>query len=275
MRRLICGLIIIVSLTMLLGSSGNLREFYGGRNVIVNISCNNSSYVAFTCPEITFHLQNGDNTDVIMLTNNIGKDADFYLYSTNNMLVFSNPIHLVNRETKWISATYNGGYGDHIIPLRIHAEWDGGSADIDACNVHVVSYPVEIKKVLLSGSLNVKTHTLEYWTFRITLKNYGCGDYFTVKDTIPAEFNVSSVNPSNGTYTICEHNCGKMSSTKLNWYVYVGSGEEEYMDVTVYTRLNPAGKQEFTSPGDYNLNDGAEIVGLGIKSDSLVVHAYD
>ncbi len=274
MRRLICGLIVVLSLTMLLGSSGNLREFYGGRNVIVNISYNNSSYVAFACPEITFHLQDGDDAGVIVLTNNIGKDADFYLYSDSDMLVFSNPTHLANRETKRISATYNGGYGDYEIPLRIHAEWDGGSADIDGCNVHVVCYPVELEKVLLSGNMSVKTHTLEYWTFRITLKNYGSGDNFTVRDTIPAEFNVSSVYPSSGTYTV-ESGSGNMGSTKLNWYVHVGSGEEEYIDVTVYTRLNPAGKQEFTSPGDYNLNDGAEIVGLSVKSSDIVVHAYD
>lgn len=275
MKKIVWSLVLIVGLILVLGSAGNLREYYGGRNVIVYIADNNSSYVAFECSNIIHQLQSGESSEIMTLTNNLGKDATFYLYSENDMLTFSNPTYLVDRESKVIEAEYNGGYGEYIIPVKIYAEWDGGSADIDGCYVHVISNPIEIEKILLSGNTSVSTHTFEQWTFRITLKNYGSGSYFEVKDTIPAEFNVSSVNPSNGTYTLCKPGKGNMNPTKLNWRVYVESGEEEYIDVSVYTRLNPAGKQEFTSPGDYILNEGAEIVGLNVKSNGIMVHAYD
>ncbi len=273
MRRLLGLLMLIVGLAVLVGSSANLREYYGDRNFVVYIADNNSSYVSFDCPK-SVNVQSGGKAGVITLTNSIGYDADFYVYSYNGLLTFPNPIHLANRESRLVEATYNGGYGEYDIPLKIYAYWSNGSATVDACNVHVTCYPVELKKTLISGNRTVRTHTLEYWTFRVELKNHGNKGYFTVRDTIPAELNVSKVEATNGTYLI-EERGGKMGSTEIEWNVYVNGGGVEYIDITVYTRLNPAGKRGFTSPGYYYLNEGAELVGWNVRSNGIVVHAVD
>jgi len=55
--------------------------------------------------------------------------------------------------------------------------------------------------------------------------------------------------------------------------VTIGAGGSAYIDITIYTRKNPAGKQEFTSCGEYPLNEGAEIAGYDIISNSLTVTA--
>jgi hypothetical protein len=36
----------------------------------------------------------------------------------------------------------------------------------------------------------------------------------------------------------------------------VGPGEEEYLQLYVWTKLNPSGRQEYTTPGTYTLNSG-------------------
>ncbi len=36
-------------------------------------------------------------------------------------------------------------------------------------------------------------------------------------------------------------------------------GESEFIDLLVFTKLNPAGKQEYTTPGEYTMNSGATV----------------
>jgi hypothetical protein len=52
-------------------------------------------------------------------------------------------------------------------------------------------------------------------------------------------------------------------------------GESAFMDVLVFTRLNSSGKQEYTSPGTYEMNSGATakwlvtVDGLGVQCGPL------
>jgi len=259
--------IFALCLTTLLGSSGHIKEFYGGRNIIVNIADNNSSYIAFTCQDTIHYLNKGESFSAMTITNNLGKDANFYLSSPNDMLTFSNPISVSDRDSKIITATYNGYKGDHEIPIYVYAVWDGGSATLRTCSVHVVCSKVEIEKILLEGNTTVPIKTKEFWTFRILVKSHGDVKNYTVKDTIPGEFEIDSISASSGNYSITQTGRAK----HITWYVEVAY--EEYLDVAVYTAKNPAGKQEFTSEGFYTLNDGAEIVELGVKSNPVYVEA--
>ncbi len=264
MKKLI--LILAATLVLVLGTSGNFREYYGARGVAVSIADNNSSYVAFDCPEITLYLQSGESSGVISVKNNLGEDAELYFSTPDDILTFTNPTFLYAGEKKLVQAEFRGDHGEYIIPIDIEAFWANGSARIPACSVKVVNPMVKISKILLEGNTAVPLYEREVWTFRILVESE-LGDNYTVLDTIPAEFEVLDIFASSGSYTQNYHG----RSCEIVWNVHVDGSE--YMDVTVATKLNPAGKQEFTSPGSYNLNDGAEIKGLGIVSNPIIVNA--
>ncbi len=259
-------LILVATLVLVLGSSGNFREYYGARGVAVSIAENNSSYISFECPEVTLYLSSGDSTGVIRVSNNLGEDAELYFSTPDDILTFSNPTFLYAGEEKLVEAEFWGGHGEYTIPIDIEAFWANGSARIPACSVKVVDPAVKIKKILLSGNTTVPLFTREVWKFRILVES-SAGDSYTILDTIPAEFEVLSITASNGSYTTNYRG----HATKIEWEVYVDG--TEFMDVTVATKCNPAGKQEFTSQGSYDLNDGAEIKGLGIVSNPIIVKA--
>ena len=268
MKKLL--LILAATLVLVLGSSGNFREYYGARGVAVSIADNNSSYISFECPEVTLYLKSGDSTGVISIKNNLGEDVELYLYTPNDILTFSNPTFLYAGEEKLIEAKFRGDQGEYTIPIDIEAFWANGSAKIPACSVKVVDYTVKIRKILLSGNTTVPLFTREVWKFRIIVES-SAGDNYTILDTIPAEFEVLSIAASGGSYTTHHPGAGRSCVTKIVWDVYVEG--TEFLDVTIATKHNPAGKQEFTSSGSYNLNDGAEIKRLGIVSNPIIVNA--
>jgi len=261
-------ILLILALTLLfaIGASGNFREYYGWRSVAFNVAENESSYIAFECPEMTLYLKNGESTGVILVKNNLGEDVELYFYSPDDILTFSNPTFLYVGEEELVNAEFRGGTGEYIIPIDIEAFWANGSAKIPACNVKIFNMPVRISKILLSGSTEVPLFEREVWTFRILVESETGGNY-TVLDTIPAEFEVLGIDVSSGSYTLIHHG----RSCKIVWEVHVDGSE--FMDVTIATKLNPAGKQEFTSPGRYNLNDGAEIKETGAVSNPIIVNA--
>jgi hypothetical protein len=37
------------------------------------------------------------------------------------------------------------------------------------------------------------------------------------------------------------------------------AGQSEFIDLLVFTKLNPSGKQEYTTPGTYTMNSGATV----------------
>ena len=264
MKKLI--LILVATLVLVLGASGNFREYYGARGVAVSIADNNSSYIAFECPEITLYLQSGESSGVISVRNNLGEDAELYFSTPDDILAFTNPTFLYAGEKKLVEAEFTGDQGEYTIPIDIEAFWANGSARIPACSVKVVDPLVKISKILFEGDTEVPLFEREVWTFRILVESEIEGNY-TILDTIPAEFEILDITASSGSYSQNHHG----RSCEIVWNVHVEG--TEYMDVTVATKLNPAGKQEFTSPGSYNLNDGAEIKGLGIVSNPIIVNA--
>jgi hypothetical protein len=53
---------------------------------------------------------------------------------------------------------------------------------------------------------------------------------------------------------------GKMKQVRMEWSLdQIVEGEAFMLQMTVYTKLNPAEKQEYTSPGTYYLNSGATL----------------
>jgi hypothetical protein len=102
------------------------------------------------------------------------------------------------------------------------------------------------------------------WEFTFIVKNNF--DYAMVeavlKDHFGAEldFITDSVMCNLVTDQEVTYSNGKMKQVRLEWSIdQVAEGEAFMLQITVYTKLNPAGHQEYTSPGCYALNSGATL----------------
>ncbi|AIF70243.1 hypothetical protein PAP_09325 [Palaeococcus pacificus DY20341] len=285
-------LVMLLSSLMVIGSSGTFIYFEAGREVKVAVVPHDKEYLSFMCYEeyaATVVMEKNSNLtfDALTVGNYLNelKSVWVRLYPNYsglpvNMDVWIETEDGVEREiASEDKYTFMGNVsvgdvpaGEYIIPLEFYAHWDGGDAEITTCPIRiiVVGDPT-IEKILLEGNTTVPTHTYLEWKFRILVTNHGIERNLTIKDVIPGEFGVDEnrTSASKGVYAFTPH--GK--STHLEWNVTLEAEESAYIDITIYTRKNPAGKQEFTSCGDYPLNDGATIKEYDITSNSLVVTA--
>ncbi len=79
-----------------------------------------------------------------------------------------------------------------------------------------------------------------------------------VKDRWGAELDVESATPSSGTAELTTK--GKSAKEFLEWQIGdLGPGETANLVLRVHTDLNPAGHQQYTSPGEYEYNSGAVV----------------
>ncbi|MFO7619514.1 MAG: hypothetical protein R6W91_07695, partial [Thermoplasmata archaeon] len=128
----------------------------------------------------------------------------------------------------------------------------------------ITSAELAVEKVKLSGIDSGVTLRYYEWELLITVTNNGGSDAddVTVYDVLPAEFDLLDVIPSHGQTEVVKH--GKiMGSTHITWQVgTLEPGRSETLYLKVCTLQNPAGKQEFTSPGTYIINEGAYAVGI-------------
>jgi len=75
---------------------------------------------------------------------------------------------------------------------------------------------------------------------------------------------------------------GGSDQCRVTWYIgSLASGESAWVDLQVETDINPGGKQEFTSCGEYYLNSGAVVKWLDDRgkqhsneADPVVVTTY-
>lgn len=111
------------------------------------------------------------------------------------------------------------------------------------------------------GEDTVCMFTKEEWRVPIVLRALdanGVSD-IEVKDTFPAEYSVDEVFTNMGTFTV-EPTGGDPSATRVVWNVDdLPYGTAARLVVLLSTRQNPAGIQEFTSPGTYDLNPGVNV----------------
>lgn len=127
---------------------------------------------------------------------------------------------------------------------------------------------ISIDKVKIDGLDIVETHTYNEWTLEISVWNDGGSNAtdVVVHDVLPAELDLLSFTATDGALDSQQNGRGQMGSTSLTWNLDVlENGERAILTLVIGTTTNPAGKQEFTSPGTYSLNDGAWVTG----TDSL------
>jgi PKD repeat protein len=181
--------------------------------------------------------------------------------------------------------------GEHEIIVVIS---DVNPPDRDLSN-NVASVPVSVaeplpaelavEKVKLSGIDDGFTHTYYEWELQITVSNDGgsAATDVVVRDVLPAELEMIDMISSTGmAATDISETGGTRAalpepvilperSTRITWIVgTLEPGQSETLYMKVCTRLNPAEKQEFTSPGIYILNQGAYATGFdSLTGDSL------
>ena len=177
--------------------------------------------------------------------------------------------------------------GEGLIPANTDPEQPGVDPD----------YPTE-----------VPTETCVVWLLKLTMCNphsYNITDV-TVKDYFGAELTGETVIDDVPVNVIVRTQTrGKsykesfLSQTRIIWYVtyrdgdvtdpddvdnldIMEPGECAYLYMYVWTKLNPAGKQSYTSPGDYTLNSGPTAKWLdpeghqdSFEGESLHIHAFE
>ena len=283
MRKLILLTVFLLGLVLIVGSSGNFRAYTAGRSAEFDVVSGNDSYVGYQCLQWPISVNAGSSVEFTALTveNQMDRPITFHVEGDYSALpegisgsVDGSIYTLEPGDSAPITGTFSveddvedGTYG---VPLTVYADWDGGSATIETCYMNMTSRRgPTIEKVLLSGNTEVPLYTYQQWAFRITITNRGAARNLTIKDVVGGEFEIDSISPSTGSYTVSQHG----ASNHILWDVELSANGSAYLDVAIHTKLNPAGRQEFTSCGTYSLNDGAEILGYGIVSNGITVRA--
>ena len=289
-------LVLALSSLILIGSSGTFVYFEAGREVKVAVVPHDKEYLAFTCYEgyaatVVVDKNSSKSFGALTVKNYLNELKEVWIrldpdYSDlpGDMEVWIESEDGIEREiASGDSYTFLGivgvgedvPEGEYVVPITFYARWNGGDAVVETCplRIIVVGGPT-IEKILLEGNTTVPVHTYEEWKVRILVTNDGLARNLTIEDTIPNEFDVDlgRTSASAGTYEFVAMGNGN-GATKLTWNVSLEAGESAYLDMLIYTKKNPAGKQEFTSCGRYPLNDGATIKGYDITSNSITVVA--
>ncbi|MFW9787546.1 MAG: vWA domain-containing protein [Candidatus Thorarchaeota archaeon] len=138
----------------------------------------------------------------------------------------------------------------------------------------------ELVKAEAEESLTIKEKTETQWSLVIEVTNpygYTMNDV-VIKDRFGGEIQIDEeVSISHGTWSFATK--GKSEKVFLTWDIgALGSGETARLILLVSTDLNPAGKQEYTKPGVYDLNSGATLkfidncgIQLSAYTNSIIV----
>ena len=290
--RKILGMVfgLLMASLIVIGSSGTFVSFNAAREVRVSVVPHGEEYLGFMCEDgysAVVTVGANEEADFVALTvrNHLNemKDVTIRLHPDYSGLP-ENVTMFVETEDGALRVIPSGGEyafsgnvtvrnaepGEYVVPVQMIATWSGGDASISTCPIKlvIIGSPT-IEKELLSGPLELPTHTYAQWTFRITITNPGMERDLTIRDVVPGEFEIDSITPSAGTYSVTQTG----AAHHITWEVHLEAGESAHLDVTVHTKLNPGGQQEFTSCGDYVLNEGAELLDYGVRSDNITVKA--
>lgn len=221
-------------------------------------------------------------SETVYTTVIVVRGYDTLPYTWEGMLtlgIFDNAMNMVYTEEQQVNLTVGGmaktyyfefildETGEYLVRAT-SMDITGSEVDMKELYITVIESPavLEISKVKISGPDEVYTHTYYEWELQITVMNTGGSDALdvAVKDVLPAELKLLDYTLTQGTLKAVKKGKGKMGSTHLNCWT-VGTlepGKEANLTILISTIKNPAGKQEFTSPGTYILNDGASASGL-------------
>ena len=132
-------ILLLLSIMLVFGSSGNFRGFDGERKVMYQVTDSSNSYIAFSCSSADGS-SDCDGEAAVTVTNNLNEVAEIYIYSDPSLIEFTNPTTLYPGETSTIYGTLSDHHGNFTANLQIVAIWEGGSAVINACTLSISSH---------------------------------------------------------------------------------------------------------------------------------------
>lgn len=173
----------------------------------------------------------------------------------------------------WIRITVTAGDGaltDVVVRDRLAAEWmvEGVCFDLPRWS----SSPWITKDPLHPTNPGPMEYTLTYTGQPII------GETVTVTErtsaTDPGTVVVSQTVEKKGELTFDDCTIlwtGKSTKVHFMWEIgAMAAGEERVLFLVISTDMNPAGKQEYTSPGEYELNSGAVVKGINDAGKQVV-----
>ncbi|MEM4291585.1 MAG: hypothetical protein QXR50_02585 [Archaeoglobaceae archaeon] len=269
MKFLVFGLILI-AFFMAFQLNSDFNTYHAERSNQHAIVEPEDAYIGYKCENVHIRIQCESPVwegTILEVYNNMNESAHIHVSLAQEIVgieIENSEFDLAPGDVEEIIARISLPAGVYYVEFTISAEFENGTAKmLTICSSEIVveTAKPKISKTLLSGKTVVKTHTKETWTFVISVENPK--ENSTVKDVIPGEFNIVSYSATTGNVIITT--TGK--SKHISWTL----SESGRLTVTIETALNPAGKQEFTSPGKYYLNEGAELD--GIKTSPIIVYA--
>jgi hypothetical protein len=246
MRTLLLLVTFLLGVLLIVGSSGNFRAYTAERPTTVGIVSGENSYVAYRCLGSQVNLEAGEGVEFIAVTVqnlmdreiNVHIEADFSELpegisgEVDGSIRGLEPGESADFEARIESDEYDEG-GTYEIPLTIYAEWDGGSARIEACSilVHISSREFILTKRLISGNESFPVNTPQEWVMELSFRNNGEDGEFLIFDFVnPALFSIDEVEVSDGRlYTWTHHS----TTGVILWAVNVTRGETVTMRIHV------------------------------------------
>ncbi len=179
------------------------------------------------------------------------------------------------------------GLGDSVSGYCNKSIWEinvstKAKVEIPEFNFSKIAVPVTSNiEILPDGTFRVPTHQYAEWKIIIKISSNNPIDNVVVKDTFEPQLGVQDppLYVSQGTVNYT-YGPGQMYHTYITWIIGNNFSGEAELILKVYTKLNPGGKQEFTSPGTYYLNKGATLnytiggTGYSITTGEILVIAY-
>lgn len=261
MKFFVLGLLMVATL-MAFQLNSDFNSYSAERSNKRAIVEPEEAYIGYICENVDIRIRCGGGTwegTILRVYNNMNETIHVVVSlkeEIGGVKIKNSEFDLAPMSMEEVVAKVSLPPGSYNISFVLSAEFKNGSAKIlticsSEIDVEKTTKP-KISKSLLSGKTVVKTHTKESWTFVISVENPK--EDSTVKDVIPGEFNIVSYSATTGTVSI--NTVGKAK------HVFWALSESGELTMTIETALNPAGKQEFTSPGWYYLNEGAELDGM-------------
>jgi len=255
---------LLLGVILVVGSSGNFRVYTADRATNFDVVSGEESYVGFACPSGTVNVETGAEADFRLVTVRnlmdvpmvVHVEADFsgLPEGTNGSLDEPNAILQPGEETNFTANVRVGNFSDgglYEIPVTIHATWNGGSAEVEACSalLNVSADPIVVEKRLVLGNRTFPVNTPQRWVMEVRVKNNGEAGDFTVMDFVdPLLFKVTDVTVSKGSPA--------WAFSMVLLEVHLNRGESVTMRITV-ENVCWFGHCSTACAGNYTLNEGA------------------
>jgi len=166
----------------------------------------------------------------------------------------------------------------------------------------IPNFPSGVPNIGCDNATNVPINTFILWLVTISVSNTDdyCWTDVVVKDNFSAELGGVTIGEVPVDVFVKEHSRGNSKKEKIikefetqyriTWYVTCEGwdevnevclvqdpiglcpGESAHIEMYVWTKLNPAGHQEYTSPGTYTMNSGPNLKWYDLEDHQ---HSFD